>query len=311
VLKLVLRRLVSAIPTLIGVTILTFGIVHAIPGDPAQVLLFGANPTPEQVESLRQELGLDRALPVQYLDYIGQVAQGNLGESFQTSRSVSDEIGQRLPSTLELAGAGLFVMTVIALPLGAIAAARPGSWFDRTAMGFAVIGVAVPYFWLALILTLVFAVELGWFPAIDDGSLKSLVLPAFSLGIAYAAIAARLLRNSLIEVSGQPYIQAARAKGLSGAKTFRSHVVKNAAIPVTSIFGLQFGHMLAGAVVIETIFGRPGIGAYLVTAIQSKDIPVVQGVILIVALAYVLINLLVDLTVGLLNPKVRASWARE
>lgn len=309
--RFIVRRVAMAIPVLVGVSLLVFSVLYLIPGDPAQILLFGSNATPAQLEQLRQQLGLNRPLPVQYVIYLGHIIRGDLGRSFQTQQPVASELAARFPSTLRLTLAGMFVAMLLGIPMGIIAGLRPKTWLDRASMGIAVLGIAVPFFWLALLLVLVFAVKLDWLPSLGVGSLKAIILPAVSLGVGYAAASARLLRNNLIEVYEQPYMQAARAKGLSNTRLLFRHAMKNALIPVVTILGLQFGNMLSGAVVIEVIFGRPGIGTYLISAIQTKDIPAVQGTVLFIAVLYIGINLLVDITYGLLDPRIRMSWARS
>jgi ABC-type dipeptide/oligopeptide/nickel transport system permease component len=308
--RMLARRLTVAVPVLFGVSILVFLILHLLPGDPAQIMLFGSNPTPQQVENLRIALGLDKPLPVQYLLYVGRLLHGDLGQSFITGRPISEEIAARFPATLQLTLAAMFVAVVIGMPIGIIGGVRPGSLGDRLSSGFAVLGVAVPYFWFALVLVLIFAVRLHWLPSLGVGPPSSIVLPALSLGWGLSAIIARLLRNNLVEIYQQPYMQVARAKGLSQSMMLYRHALKNAMIPVVTILGLQFGNVLSGAVVVEVIFGRPGIGSYLVSAIQAKDIPVVQSVVLFIAVLYILINLLTDVLYGLLDPRIRMSWVR-
>lgn len=310
-LNLLARRLTIAVPVLFGVTILVFLILHLIPGDPAQILLFGSRPTPQQIAQLRSQLGLDQPLPVQYLLYLGRLAHGDMGQSFITNRPVAEEIAQRLPDTLELTFAAMLVAVLIGMPVGILGGVRPGSWADRLSSGFAVLGVAVPYFWFAVVLVLVFAVDLHLLPSLGEGSWDSIILPAVSLGWGLSAIIARLLRNNLVEIYRQPYMQVARAKGLSERMVLYAHALKNAMIPVVTILGLQFGNVLSGAVVVEVIFGRPGIGSYLVQAIQAKDIPAVQSIVLMIAVVYILINLVVDLAYGLLDPRIRLSWVRS
>ena len=310
-LRLLAGRLTIAVPVLFGVTILVFMILHLIPGDPAQILMFGSRPTPHQLEQLRAQLGLDQPLPVQYLAYLGRLTHGDLGQSFITNRPVAEEIFQRLPDTLELTFAAMLVAVAIGMPVGILGGVRPGNWADRLSSGFAVLGVAVPYFWFALVLVLIFAVDLRWLPSLGEGSWNSLILPAVSLGWGLSAIIARLLRNNLVEIYREPYMQVAKAKGLSDRMMLYSHALKNALIPVVTILGLQFGNVLSGAVVVEVIFGRPGIGSYLVQAIQAKDIPVVQSIVLLIAVVYIVINLVVDLIYGLLDPRIRLSWVRS
>ena len=310
-LRLIARRLAISLPVLLGVTVLVFLILHLIPGDPAQIMLFGSRPTPQQIEQLRTQLGLNQPLPVQYALYIERIVHGDLGQSFITGRPTVDEIAQRLPDTLELTLAAMLVAVVIGMPIGIVGGVRPGSWADRLGSGFAVLGVAVPYFWFALVLILLFAVDLRVLPSLGEGSWNAIILPAVSLGWGLSAIIARLLRNNLVEIYQQPYMQVARAKGLSERMMLYGHALKNALIPVVTILGLQFGNVLSGAVVVEVIFGRPGIGSYLVQAIQAKDIPVVQSVVLFIAVIYILINLVVDLAYGILDPRIRLSWVRS
>jgi peptide/nickel transport system permease protein len=311
VLSLLARRVGIAVPVLFGVTLLVFLILHLIPGDPAQILLFGSNPTPAQIAHLRTQLGLDQPLPVQYVAYLGRLVHGDLGTSFITGRPIVEEIAKRFPDTLELTLAAMLVAVLIGVPVGIVGGLRPRSVADRLTSGFAILGVGVPYTWFALLLVLVFAVQLRLLPSLGEGSPSSLILPAVSLGWGLSAIIARLLRNNLVEIYRQPYMQVARAKGLSERMLLYRHALKNALIPVVTILGLQFGNVLSGAVVVEVIFGRPGIGSYLVQAIQSKDIPAVQSVVLFIAVLYLLINLVVDLAYGLLDPRIRLSWVRS
>ena len=309
-LQFVGRRILVSIPVLIGVTILLFLVLHLIPGDPAQILLFGSHPSPAQLQQLRERLGLNQPLPEQYFHYVGQLLHGNLGQSFLSNSTISSEIVARFPDTLRLTLAGMGVAVAVGLPLGVLAGSRPGTALDRLSTGVAVLGIAVPYFWLALILVLVFAVNLNWLPALGVGSADAIVLPAVSLGIAFAAAIARVVRSSLIEALQQPYILVARAKGLSERAIIFRHALKNALISVVTILGLQFGAMISGAAVIEVIYARPGLGSYLVSAIQAKDIPAVQGTVLFIALVYLVINLCVDVTYGVLDPRIRERWGR-
>ena len=310
-LRLTARRLAISVPVLVGVTVLVFLILHLIPGDPAQIMLFGSRPTPQQIERLRVQLGLNEPLPVQYVLYLERIAHGDFGESFITGRPILQEIAVRLPDTLQLTLAAMLVAVLIGMPIGIVGGVRPGSWADRVGSGFAVLGVAVPYFWFALVLVLIFAVKLRVLPSLGEGSTGALILPAVSLGWGLSAIIARLLRNNLVEIYQQPYMQVAKAKGLSEQMMLYRHALKNALIPVVTILGLQFGNVLSGAVVVEVIFGRPGIGSYLVQAIQAKDIPAVQSVVLFIAVLYILINLVVDLAYGILDPRIRLAWVRS
>jgi len=309
VLNFIARRLLLAIPVLLGVSILVFLVLYLLPGDPAEILLFGSSPTPEQVEQLRQQLGLDQPLPTQFVHFLGRVLHGDLGQSYVTSQTVASEIWSNAGPTFVLAFAAIGVGLVIGVPVGIVSGVRPGSWWDRIGTAFVVLGTAVPFFWLAIVLILIFAVDLGWLPSLGTGSPQALVLPAVALGWNLAAVITRLLRNSLVDIYLQPYIRVARAKGLSGRAILVRHALKNALIPVVTILGLQFGNLVAGAVVIEVIFGRNGIGSYLVQAITAKDIPAVQGVVLFVAVLYIIVNLLVELVYGFLDPRIRRGWA--
>jgi peptide/nickel transport system permease protein len=308
VLNFIARRLLLAIPVLLGVSILVFLVLYLLPGDPAEILLFGSSPTPEQVEQLRQQLGLDQPLPTQFVHFLGRVLHGDLGQSYVTSQTVASEIWSNAGPTFVLAFAAIGVGLVIGVPVGIVSGVRPGSWWDRIGTAFVVLGTAVPFFWLAIVLILIFAVDLGWLPSLGTGSPQALVLPAVALGWNLAAVITRLLRNSLVDIYLQPYIRVARAKGLSGRAILVRHALKNALIPVVTILGLQFGNLVAGAVVIEVIFGRNGIGSYLVQAITAKDIPAVQGVVLFVAVLYIIVNLLVELVYGFLDPRIRRGW---
>jgi peptide/nickel transport system permease protein len=309
VLNFIARRLLLAIPVLLGVSILVFLVLYLIPGDPAEILLFGSSPTPHQVEQLRQQLGLDQPLPIQFIHFLGRVLHGDLGQSYVTSQNVGSEIWLNAGPTFVLTFAAMGVGVVIGAPVGIASGVRPGSWLDRIGTAFVVLGTSVPFFWLALVLILIFAVNLGWLPSLGTGSPQAIVLPAVALGWGLAAVIARLLRNSLVDIYLQPYILVARAKGLSSRAVLVRHALKNALIPVVTILGLQFGNLLAGAVVIEVIFGRNGVGSYLVQAITAKDIPAVQGVVLFIAVVYIVVNLLVELIYGFLDPRIRRGWA--
>jgi peptide/nickel transport system permease protein len=302
---LVLRRLLLAIPVLLGVSIITFASLHLIPGNPAQTLLFGTDATPQQVQALSRQLGLSQPLPEQYYHYLDQLLHGNLGQSYINQVPVASEIAQRLPSTIELAFGALVVALVIGIPAGLIAGTRPGTWLDRVATSGAVLGVAIPYFWLALLLVLIFSVDLHLVPSLGVGGFDSLILPAIALGWGFAAMIARLLRAGLVEVYVQPYVVAARARGLSEPRILATTVLRNASGPMVAALGLQIGQMLAGAVAIEVIFGRTGMGSLLYNAISSKDIPTVQGGVLFLAVVYVALNLLVDVLKAIVDPRTR------
>jgi peptide/nickel transport system permease protein len=298
-------RLLIAIPVLLGVSIVAFLIIHLIPGNPAQAMLFGSNPTPTQIHDLEVRLGLDQPLYQQYGKYLVGLVHGDLGTSFVTGRGVFSEIVFRAPSTFVLSGSAMLIAIVVGVPLGIIGGVRPGSFWDRAGRVISVSGVAIPYFWLALLFTLIFAVRLRLVPAVGTQGFSSLILPAVALGWGYAAILTRLVRSRLIEEYQDEYINTARAKGCGETRVLLNHALRNAVIPTITMLGLQIGNILTGAAAIEVIFGRPGLGSFLVQSIAAKNIPVVQGAVLFIGVAYVLINLLVDMLVGVIDPRTR------
>jgi ABC-type dipeptide/oligopeptide/nickel transport system permease component len=279
-------------------------LVHLLPGDPAETMLARAGASPEAVAGLRTELGLDRPLPAQYAGWLANLARGDLGQSLFNGRPVADLIREQYRYTLALALAAFVWAVSLGLTLGILAATRPGSLLDRLMMALAVGGVAVPIFWSGLLLIWLFSVRLGWFPSGGADSLSALVLPAFVLGCASAGPIARLTRATLIDIQRQPYMFAARAKGLGRRRLLFVHAGRNALVPVLTVMGLQLGFLLGGAVVTETLFNRPGLGKLLVDAIIWRDLPLVQGVTLVVAGTYVIVNLLVDIAAGWLDPRV-------
>lgn len=305
----VLRRLLASIPVIIGVTIVAFLLIHLVPGDPAQAMLFGSNASPEQIEELRNQLGLTQPLWQQYFDFVGQLLHGDLGTSYVTHNSVAYELVSRTPSTLALTGTAMLVAVVIGVPLGLVAGVRPNSWVDNVARFVSFVGVAIPYFFLALLLVLVFAFHLNWLPAIDNGTSSGLILPAISLGWGYAAILTRLIRGRVIDEYRSDYVRSARGRGCSELRVLLAHVFRNSSIPAVTMVGLQFGNILTGAAVTEVIFGRAGVGSFLATSITSKNIPVVQGAIVLIGLSYILINLVVDLVVGAIDPRTQLTTA--
>ncbi|WP_243030657.1 nickel ABC transporter permease [Thermus altitudinis] len=299
-----LRRLLIAVPTLFGVVLLVFLMVRLAPGDPA-VLLAGEFATPETLEAIRARYGLDRPLPEQFLIYLGALLQGDLGESARSRRPVLEEIKTYFPNTVELASAAILVALLTGIPLGILAALRPGSGLDLGVMVLALIGVSMPVFWFGLLAILIFSVQLGWFPVAGKGTLAHLVLPAITLGVNATALLARMTRGALLEVLSQDYIRTARAKGLAERVVVFKHALRNALIPVVTVAGLEFGSLLAGAVITETIFAWPGLGQLLVGSILARDYPVVQGAVLLVATTFILVNLLVDLLYAWIDPRVR------
>jgi ABC-type dipeptide/oligopeptide/nickel transport system permease component len=293
------------VPVVLGVSVVVFSIIHLLPGDPVLAILSGANATPEQERELRAKLRLDDPLPLQYVRFLGRAVVGDLGRSIFTGQPVIKEIADQLPSTLELAGTAILIAAIVGLVLGIVAAIRHDTWVDRAAMFVALGGVSMPRFWLGLLLIFVFSLHLGWFPATGQGGLSRLILPAATIGLNYSAVIARLVRSSLLEVLGTNYIATARAKGLSEWGVTLKHALGNALIPVTTIIGVQLGNLLAGTIVVETVFSRRGMGRLAVTAVLDKDYPLIQGVVLVSALGYVLVNLVVDLSYSVLDPRIR------
>ncbi|HET9014193.1 MAG TPA: nickel ABC transporter permease [Thermomicrobiaceae bacterium] len=300
-----LRRILVTVPVLFGVLLLVFSMLHLVPGDPVKLMLSEFQTSPQQIALVRAQLHLNEPLPEQFGRYVWNALHGDLGYSFRDRRPVSTDIMDNLPSTLELAVAGMLIAAVIGVTLGIIAAIKQNSWIDVGSMFFALLGVSMPSFWLGLILIFAFSLHIHLFPAVGGGGIRGLVLPAVTLGLGAAAIIARLTRSSMLEILRQEYVTTARAKGVREWRVIVQHALKNALIPVVTIFGLQFGQLLAGTVVIETVFSRPGIGRLIVDAILAKDFPVVQGVVLVIAVSYVVVNLLVDLTYVLLDPRIR------
>jgi ABC-type dipeptide/oligopeptide/nickel transport system permease component len=299
------RRLLSTIPVLFGVLLLVFSMLHLVPGDPVKMMLGEFQTSPEQIAKLQAQLHLNEPLPQQFGRYVWDAMHGNLGYSIRSNKPVSEEIMDNLPSTLELALSGLLIAGVVGVSLGVLAAVKQYSWLDAGSMLVALIGISMPSFWLGLLLIFTFSLRFRLFPATGGGDLKHLVLPAVTLGLGAAAIIARLTRSSMLEVMRHEYVTTARAKGIKESRVILRHCLKNALIPVVTIFGLQFGQLLAGTVVIETVFGRPGIGRLIVDAILNKDFPLVQGIVLVVAVSYVLVNLVVDLLYAFLDPRIR------
>ena len=333
-LRFLVRRLALLVPVLLGLSVLLFAWLRALPGDPARTLL-GERATPAAIERITAAYGFDEPLPVQYLTYLGQLLRGDLGTSSRTGEPVLESFLQRFPATIELAVVALLVAVLLGIPLGYAAARRHGGALDSLLVGGSLLGTVVPVFFLAYLLKLVFAVQLGWLPTagrqdprIDathvtnfyvlDGlltrewdaswdALVHLVLPALALGTIPLAIIVRITRASVLEVTGQDYVRTAEAKGLARSLVRRRHVLRNAMLPVLTTVGLQTGLLLSGAVLTETVFAINGIGSYLFDSISTLDYPVLQGFILFIALVYALVNLLVDVSYGLVDPRVRVS----
>ncbi len=299
------RRAILTVPVLVGVSLFVFLMVHLLPGDPVTVMLFGANPTPKQVEQIREQMGLNDPLYIQYLKFLFKVIRFDFGRSIRSNHLVIDDIRNNLWPTLELTFAGMAVAILTGFALGILAALRRNTWVDTVSMTLALLGVSMPAFWLGMLLIYFFALRAGWFPVTGGVGVRRLVLPAIALGWGYAAIIARLVRANLVEVMGQEFILTARAKGLSERLVVTRHALKNVLIPVITIIGLQFGHMLGGAVVIEVLFARLGLGRLLVDAILQRDFPLVQAIVLFLALGYVISNLLVDISYAFFDPRIR------
>jgi peptide/nickel transport system permease protein/oligopeptide transport system permease protein len=305
VLTYLARRLLAVVPVLFGVTLAVFSMLFLVPGDPVKIMLAEFVTTPDQVSQMRAQLHLDEPILKQYGRFVANAARGDLGTSIRSRRAVSTEIGENVGSTAQLAIASMAVAVAIGVPLGLMAALFRSSWFDAGSMIVALLGVSMPSFWLGLLMIVAFSLHLGWFPATGGGDLRHLVLPAVTLGMIASAIIARLTRSSMLEVLGQDYVRTARAKGLAWWGVVVRHAFKNALIPVITIFGLQFGNLLAGAVIVETVFSRPGLGRLIVGGILAKDFPLVQGTVLFVATAYVLINVLIDMAYAFADPRIR------
>lgn len=313
-LKFVARRLLATIPLLFFVSLVVFGLVHALPGDPA-VLFLGEEATPETLAKFRERLGFHRPLVVQYGEWLGRAVRGDLGRSLRTNQPVTDAIVQRLPVTLELMAAALLVSLAVAVPLGILSAVKRNSGVDVASTAFALVGFSTPNFWLGLMLIYVFALVLRWLPpsgfvplpASVPDNLRSLILPSITLGTALAALVTRQLRSGMLEVLRQDYVRTARAKGLSGGAVVGKHALKNALIAVVTVIGLQIGGLLGNTIITETLFALPGVGRLMIDAIFSRDFFIVQGVILFLAVGYIVSNLVVDILYSYLDPRIRLS----
>jgi len=301
--RYLLSRFLSFLPSLLGALTLVFFLIHLVPGDPVEAML-GETASASDKEALRRELGLDEPLWKQYISYLQGLAVGDLGHSLYYHGEVADLILLRFPATLELTLAAMTVAILLAFPLGILAAWKSHTWMDRLALLFSLFGLAMPNFWLGPLLIIVFSIDLGLLPVSGSGSLTHLVLPALTLGTAMAALLTRMIRSSLLEVIHEDYIQAARAKGLSERKVWLKHALRNSLLPVITILGLQFGALLAGSVITETIFAWPGIGRLTIEAIQTRDYLLVQGCVLAIAVSYLVINLFTDVLYRLIDPRI-------
>lgn len=300
----IVRTLLLSMVTLFGVSVLIFLMLRVLPGDPARVLA-GLNASEEQVGRLREQLGLDQSLLSQYWSFITGVVTGDLGESARTSRPVSDEIAVRLPATLILAVTATVIGSVVGVTAGVIAAVRRNSVLDHVISSVAMMGVSMPVYWLGLLLILLFAVTLGWLPAAGSGEPLSIVLPAVTLAAFSTALVSRMTRASMLEVLGQDYIRTAEAKGAAPRTVIVKHALRNAFIPILTVISLQFGALLGGAVLTETVFGWPGIGRLLVDSIGARDFAVVQGIVLVYAAVFILLNVIVDVLYVVVDPRIR------
>jgi peptide/nickel transport system permease protein len=296
------------IPVLFGISIFVFLLMYFTPGDPA-VLMLGEGAPPEQLEALREAMGLNDPFYVQYYRWLRNAVRGDLGRSLRSKKLVTEEILDRLPATTELAVAAVAFAVIVGVPVGILSATKPNSWFDNLAMVAALTGVGMPVFWQGIMLILIFSVHLRWLPSSGRmGGLEYLILPAITLGTASTASIARLTRSAMLEVLQQDYIRTARSKGLPRRMVTFRHALRNALIPVVTMIGLQFGGLMSGAVLTETIFAWPGIGRMIVDAINNKDFPLVQGTIMTFALMYALVNLIIDVTYALLDPRLRLVY---
>jgi peptide/nickel transport system permease protein len=333
-LRFVVRRLILLVPILVGLSLLVFLWIRALPQGPAESLL-GERATPETIRQIEEQYGLDEPIHVQYWSYVKTIAQGDLGTTIRTRRPVTDELKERFPATIELTIAALLFATLLGIPLGFVAAKRYGTWVDHSSLVVSLIGISIPVFFLAILLKYVFAVKLGWLPTVGRISvlidlehptnfytidaliagdleafwdvIKHLILPAIALGSIPLAVTARITRAAVLDVQNEDYVRTARAKGLAPRIVDWRHIFRNALLPITTIIGLQTGLLLSGAVLTETVFAFPGMGTWLVEAIRQRDFPILQGGILFVSFVFVLVNLLVDISYALINPRIRVS----
>lgn len=304
-LKIAAVRLVSAVPVVFGVVVIVFVLLRILPGDPVDIMATNMAMSAEDMERLREQLGLNDSLPVQFVSYVGALLQGDFGRSFFSRRPVAEQLLQQMPATIALTCSAILVAIVIGFPLGLLAAVRRNTWVDRAAMLTALLGVSMPSFWTSILLIWLFGVTLRWLPIAGSDSLRHLILPSLALGLGTAAIIARLVRSSMLEVLGQDYITTARSKGLADRMVVLRHALRNALIPVITIIGLQVSTLLGGAVVVETIFSRKGVGTLIVRAVLERDFPVVQASIFLIAFTYIIVNLCTDILYAYVDPRIR------
>jgi len=305
--KYVGRRILMMIPILLAVTFIVFTLMYITPGNPAELML-GQNATPEAVAELEEELGLDRPFLVRYVDYLLGLLHLDMGTSYTTKEPVMTRIWNCVPYTLELAAISILLAAIIGTPIGIISATKQYTAFDNITMIFALVGISMPVFWIGILLILLFSVKLQWLPSSGWGSIQQMILPAITVAAQSIAVICRMTRSSMLEVIRQDYIRTVRAKGQTEYKIIISHALRNALIPIVTVIGLQFGALLGGAIMAETIFAIPGLGRLMIDAIKQRDYPVVQGVVLFVALTFSLVNLLIDIIYGFIDPKIRAKY---
>ena len=310
------RRILLAVPMLIGMSVVVFLVVHLVPGDPATAVL-GLNATPELVAQLRTDLGLDEPLPAQYVTWFGNVLTGDFGQDYSSGAAISDLLAQRLPVTIELAVVAIVIAVVVGIPLGVVAAVWRGRTPDAAAQGVSMVGISVPDFWVGIMLILALALgagvlpSSGWVPLSQDPveNLRHVALPALALGLGFAAVLIRVTRAAMLEVLSQDYIRFCRAKGLPESKVILKHALRNAAIPITTVIGMQAGYLLGGAIVIEQVFALPGVGRLVLDGVLQRNYPVVQGAVLVVGVMFIAVNLAADVLYAVLNPKLRRAGA--
>jgi ABC-type dipeptide/oligopeptide/nickel transport system permease component len=310
VLRVVLRRVAIGVPVIIGVSVIIFFVLRVLPGNPVQVITQGAPTTPGERHNIIVEFGLDKPLFSQYLSYVGNAIHGNFGISFQTREPVMTEIGSQATATVELAIAAMLLTVILGVGLGVVSALLRDTWVDSAIRALSLLGSSMPIIWSGPLLILLFSFTLHLFPANGSGSIAQLVLPALSIALVTSGVIIRLVRTSMLEVMSQEFVTALRAKGIPEAWIWLRHILRNALVPAVTLLGVQLGGLLSGAVIAETVFGRQGLGSLLVSGINNKDYPVVQAIVLIVATAYVVINIIVDVSYAYLDPRVRTQLAR-
>lgn len=301
--RYLIQRLLLLLPTLFGALTLVFFLIHLVPGDPIEIML-GETASAADKEELRRSLALDQPLMVQYRNFLTGLLIGDLGRSLYEQSGVTDLIRTRLPATIELTLSAMAMAIVISFPLATLAAVNKGAWIDRGSLLFSLLGLSLPNFWLGPLLMIIFSIQLGWTPVSGRGGIDHLLLPSLTLGLGMAAILTRILRTSLLQVVNEDYVRTARAKGLSEKAVWFKHTLRNALLSVITIMSLQFGSLLAGSIITETVFSWPGIGRLTVQAIQSRDYPLVQGCVLVIATSYLLVNLLTDIFYQLVDPRI-------